>query len=258
MTDDPHSARAIRATITGIVQGVGLREATRRRACELGVMGWVRNADDGSVAMHAEGPPTAIDALIAFSREGPPGATVLDVAVRDVRVEGHEQFAVRGVSAGVFVVQEHAATTRHFDLRLEVAGVMRSWAVPRGPSLDPSTKRLAVEVADHSIDYNTFEGQTEDGGVVVWDRGHYEQGGRVAWPEALERGHAVFVLHGQKLRGGFALQRTRLGPKPQWLLIKRRDDEARAGSDIVAEQPASVLSSRTLDELLRERMPDAT
>jgi hypothetical protein len=88
--------------------------------------------------------------------------------------------------------------------------------------------------------------------VVIWDRGSYEQGGRVAWPEALERGHAVFVLHGEKLRGGFALQRTRPGAKAQWILVKRRDDEARPGSDVVAERPASVLSGRTLDELLAE------
>jgi hypothetical protein len=82
----------------------------------------------------------------------------------------------------------------------------------------------------------------------VWDRGDYEQGGRVAWPEALERGHAVFVLHGEKLRGGFALQRTRDAPKPQWLLLKRRDEQARPGSDIVGERPASVVSGRRLDE----------
>ncbi|MGO9320440.1 MAG: DNA polymerase ligase N-terminal domain-containing protein, partial [Solirubrobacteraceae bacterium] len=102
-----------------------------------------------------------------------------------------------------------------------------------------------------------FEGRTDGGGVVVWDRGLYEQGGRVPWPEALERGHAVFVLHGEKLRGGFALQRTGRGPaqaglRSQWLLVKRRDDDARPGSDIVAERPASVLSDRTLDELLGE------
>jgi DNA ligase D-like protein (predicted 3'-phosphoesterase) len=249
---DLSATRAIRAVITGTVQGVGLREAARRRACELGVMGWVRNADDGTVVMHAEGSSAAIDTLLVFLREGPTGTAVLDVAVDDVRIEGHEQFAIRGVTAGVFVLQEHSATTRHFDLRLEVAGVMRSWAVPKGPSLDPSIKRLAVQVTDHEIDYNAFEGRTDGGGVVVWDRGYYEQGGRVAWPEALDRGHAVFVLHGEKLRGGFALQRTRPGPKSQWLLIKRRDEEARPGSDIVAEQPASVLSSRTLDELLRD------
>jgi DNA ligase D-like protein (predicted 3'-phosphoesterase) len=246
------SARAIRAVVAGTVQGVGFREAAQRRAGELGVMGWVRNADDGTVAVHAEGPPAAIEALIAFLRAGPRGAVVDDVTVDDAKIEGHEQFAVRGVSAGVFVVQQHAATTRHFDLRLEVGGAMRSWAVPKGPSLDPAVKRLAVQVADHGIDHNAFEGPTDRGGVVIWDRGHYEQGGRVAWPEALDRGHAVFVLHGEKLRGGFALQRTRPGPKPQWLLVKRRDEEARPGSDIVAEQPASVLSGRTLDELLRD------
>ena len=98
--------------------------------------------------------------------------------------------------------------------------------------------------------HNTFEGRIGDGGVIVWDRGTYEQGGRVAWPEALERGHAVFVLHGAKLAGGFALQRTRPGAKAQWLLIKRRDESARPGSDVVAECRSSVLSGRTLDELL--------
>jgi DNA ligase D-like protein (predicted 3'-phosphoesterase) len=245
------SSSAIRAVVTGTVQGVGFRDATRRRALELGVMGWVRNSDDGSVAVHAEGEPAAVDALVAFLREGPRGVAVTDVALERAKVEGHEQFAVRGISAGVFVVQQHAATARHFDLRLEVDGAMRSWAVPKGPSLDASEKRLAVQVEDHALDHNAFEGATGAGGVIVWDRGSYEQGGRVAWPEALERGHAVFVLHGEKLRGGFVLQRTRPGAKPQWLLLKRRDEHARPGSDVVAEQPASVLSGRTLDELLR-------
>ena len=129
---------------------------------------------------------------------------------------------------------------------------MRSWAVPKGPSLDPAVKRLAVQVEDHAIEHNSFEGTTEHGGVVVWDRGSYEQGGRVPWPQALDRGHAVFVLHGEKLHGGFALQRTRPGEKAQWLMLKRRDDEARPGSDVVAERPASVLSGRTLQELLGE------
>jgi DNA ligase D-like protein (predicted 3'-phosphoesterase) len=247
------ASRAIRAVITGAVEGVGFREATRRRARELGVAGWVRNAQDGTVLVHAEGTAAAIEALISFLRDGPRGASVADVAVEEVRVEGHEQFAIRGVSAGVFVVQQHAATTRHFDLRLEVDGVMRSWAVPKGPSLDPSVRRLAVQVEDHDLEHNSFEGRTGHGGVVVWDRGTYEQGGRVVWPEALERGHAVFVLHGEKLHGGFALQRTRSGAKPQWLLLKRRDEQARPGSDVVAEEPSSVLSGKTLDELLDQR-----
>ncbi len=241
---------AVRVTVRGAVQGVGFRDATLSRARELGVLGWVRNGEEGEVLVHAEGPVAAVDSLLDFLREGPPAARVAELARESVKVEGHEQFAIRGVSAGVFVVQEHAATARHFDLRLEVDGTMRSWAVPKGPSMDPAVKRLAVQVSDHALSHNDFEGPTEGGGVIVWDRGSYEQGGRVPWPEALERGHAVFVLHGEKLRGGFALQRTRPGEKPQWLLIKRRDDAARPDSDVVAEKTRSVLSGKDLDELL--------
>jgi DNA ligase D-like protein (predicted 3'-phosphoesterase) len=249
MSKPAKAESAVRAVVRGQVQGIGYREAVLRRAHRLGAMGWVRNAEDGSVSVHAEGSEGAVEELLAFLREGPRGARVSEVEVERVKAEGHEQFAVRGVSAGVFVVQEHAATAHHFDLRLEVDGAMRSWAVPKGPSMDPAVKRLAVEVEDHSMSHNEFEGPVGDGGVIVWDRGSYEQGGRVAWPEALERGHAVFVLHGEKLRGGFALQRTRPGEKPQWLLIKRRDEEARPGSDVVAEEPRSVLSARTLDQV---------
>jgi DNA ligase D-like protein (predicted 3'-phosphoesterase) len=232
------------------VQGVGFRDATVRRARELGVMGWVRNGDNGTVLAHAEGPAPAVDGLVAFLNRGPPLAEVSEVTIDRVKAEGHEQFAIRGVSAGVFVIQEHAATARHFDLRLEVEGVMRSWAIPKGPSLDPAVRRLAVEVADHSVEHNMFEGALGAGGVIVWDRGTYEQGGRVPWPQAITRGHAVFVLHGDKLRGGFTLQRTRAGAKAQWLLIKRRDEHSQPGSDIVAERPRSVLSGRTLDDTL--------
>jgi DNA ligase D-like protein (predicted 3'-phosphoesterase) len=242
-------ATAVRAVVRGEVQGVGYRDATVRRARELGALGWVRNGEDGDVLVHAEGSPGAVEGLVSFLKDGPAGVRVADVAVEPVKVEGHEQFAVRGVSAGAFVVQEHAATAHHFDLRLEVDGAMRSWAVPKGPSMDPAAKRLAVQVGDHEMSHNEFEGPLGEGGVIVWDRGSYEQGGRVAWPEALERGHAVFVLHGEKLRGGFALQRTRPGEKPQWLLIKRRDEEAQPGSDVVAEQPRSVLSGKTLVEV---------
>ncbi|HEY3960143.1 MAG TPA: DNA polymerase ligase N-terminal domain-containing protein [Solirubrobacteraceae bacterium] len=241
---------AIRAVARGAVQGVGFRDAAVARACELGLTGWIRNEDDATVQVHAEGNARAIEELVAFLHKGPPAARVTEVIVDRVAGEGHEQFAIRGVSAGVFVVQEHAATAHHFDFRLEVGGMMRSWAVPKGPSLDPAVKRLAVEVADHAMSHNTFEGALGTGGVIVWDRGVYEQGGRVAWPQALDRGHAVFVLHGEKLRGGFALQRTRPGTKPQWLLIKRRDEHAQPGSDVVAEHPRSVLSGRTLAELL--------
>ncbi len=233
--------RAVRARVTGAVQGVFFRDATVARAEELGLQGWVRNDPDGSVGVHAEGDTDAVSALIGFLGEGPPQAGVEAVEVEDVKPEGHEQFAVRGVAAGAFVVQEHTNKRgTHYDLRLEVGGAMRSWAVPKGPSMDPAVKRMAIEVADHSIEHNDFEGELDDGGVIVWDRGTYEQGGRVPWPEAIERGHAVFVLHGHKLEGGFALQRTRRGEKPQWLLIKRDDDQALRGSDVVAERPGSV------------------
>ena len=219
----------IRIVVRGAVQGVGFRDETVDRARREGVLGWVRNAEDGTVSVHAEGPGAAVERLVDFLETGPPAARVESVEVEAAKVEGHEQFAVRGVSAGVFVVQEHQATAHHFDLRLEVDGAMRSWAVPKGPSMDPAVKRLAIEVADHAIAYNDFEGEIDGGSVSIWDRGSYEQGGRVPWPEALQRGHAVFVLHGEKLEGGFALQRTRGGEKPQWLLIKRRDEFARSG-----------------------------
>jgi DNA ligase D-like protein (predicted 3'-phosphoesterase) len=244
--------KGVRATVRGDVQGVGFRFETVERAHDLGVLGWVRNDADGTVLVHAEGPDEAVDALIEWLGKGPRGAAVDEVEVAKGKVEGHEQFAIRGVSAGVFVVQEHEATAHHWDLRLEVDGLMRSWAVPKGPSMDPAQKRLAVQVEDHEKSHNDFEGRAGDGGVIVWDRGTYEQGGRVPWPEAVERGHAVFVLHGEKLEGGFALQRTRPGEKPQWLLIKRKDDAARPGSDIVAESPESVVSGKALADLLAD------
>jgi DNA ligase D-like protein (predicted 3'-phosphoesterase) len=219
----PSKGKAVRATVRGGVQGVGLRDATVRRAGELGALGWVRNGEDGSVLVHAEGDEGAVDGLVEFLGEGPGAARVSGVEVESAKVEGHEQFAVRGVDAGEFVVARNPGTGG-FELRLEVDGARRCWALPKGPSMDPAAKRFAIEV-----------GEGAAGEAIAWDRGGYEQGGRVPWPEAIERGHAVFVLHGERLRGGFALQRTRSGEKPQWLLIKRKDAEARPGSDVVGE-----------------------
>lgn len=229
--------RAIRARVRGSVRAAGLREVVVEHAVGLGILGWVRHDPESEdVLVHAEGDGEAVDRLVDFLESSPADARVEAVEVEEVDPEGHEQFAVRGVPAGAFVVQEHQARSHHFDLRLEVEGAMRSWAVPKGPSMDPATKRMAIQVEDHSIEHNDFEGETGDGGWVrIWDRGTYEQGGRVRWPEALDRGHAVFVLHGQRLKGGFALQRTSRDSKPQWLLIKRRDHDARPGSDVVAE-----------------------
>lgn len=246
----PQTARRI--VITGDLGDLSHRRDLVGRARHLGLTGWVRLTDDGRLLVHAEGDAPALGRL----RSGlASAAAVAEFSEEPAKVEGHEQFAIRGIPAGVFVVQEHQATAHHFDLRLEVGGRMRSWAVPKGPSLDPAAKRLAVQVEDHDISHNDFEGPAAGGGVIVWDRGDYEQRGRVPWPEALERGHAVFVLHGAKLRGGFALQRTRGGAKPQWLLIKRRDDQARPGSDVVAERPESVISGRSLAAVLDGQTP---
>jgi DNA ligase D-like protein (predicted 3'-phosphoesterase) len=239
--------KAKRIRVEGPVENPDLREQIRSQARGLGVLGWVRLDEDETLGLHVEGDPPAIEQLIGNLRALGAAESVSETPAK---VEGHEQFAIRGLPAGVFVVQEHQATAHHFDFRLEVDGMMRSWAVPKGPSLDPAVKRFAVQVEDHQLDHNEFEGPTGRGGVIIWDRGLYEQGGRVPWPEALERGHAVFVLHGEKLRGGFALQRTRDGDKPQWLLVKRRDDDAEPGSDVVVEHPQSVRSGQTLAELL--------
>ena len=222
------AGEAVRAVIRGHVQGVGFRDATVAEARRLGLMGWVRSDEDGVARVHAEGEEQRLAELVAFLRHGPPAAHVADLELEPARVEGHEQFAIRGVSAGPFLVLERTAPSRGFALRLEVAGAMRSWAIPKGPSLDPAVKRFGVEVAD-------IDAARAEEGVSVWDQGTYEQGGRVPWPEALARGHAVFVLHGTKLQGGFALQRTRSGDRAQWLLIKRRDEHARPGLDIAAD-----------------------
>jgi DNA ligase D-like protein (predicted 3'-phosphoesterase) len=152
-----------------------------------------------------------------------------------------------------FVVQQHRATTLHYDFRLEVEGVLRSWAVPKGPSADPRQRRLAVEVEDHSRAWGKFEGRIGagygKGAVIVWDRGAYESLNDDPMADALDAGHAKFRLAGEKLRGGWLLQRTREGAKPQWLLVKLADDDAAPGSDLVADLPRSVVSGRTIDDL---------
>jgi len=160
-----------------------------------------------------------------------------------------------------FVIQKHAASHLHYDFRLELDGVMKSWAVPKGPSLDPTVRRLAMEVEDHPISYNTFEGtipQGEYGGgtVMLWDRGTYDAddgGGAESLRRGYEKGELRFVMHGKRLRGGFVLARLRRPGRPQWLLIKRRDDYADADRDITAEATTSVVSRRTMDQIAAGR-----
>jgi bifunctional non-homologous end joining protein LigD len=150
-----------------------------------------------------------------------------------------------------FVVQKHRATSLHYDFRLEHEGVMLSWAVPKGPSLDPASKRFAMQTEDHPIEYNRFEGvipEGEYGGgtVMIWDHGTWE-------PEvadvgaALAKGDVKFTLYGQKLRGSWVLVRMR---QRQWLLIKHRD-QAASSSDITAVEFRSAASGRTLAEIAR-------
>lgn len=160
-----------------------------------------------------------------------------------------------------FVIQKHAASSLHYDLRLELDGVMRSWAVPKGPSLDPSVKRLAMQVEDHPVEYNTFEGtipRGEYGGgtVMLWDRGTYspdEARKGEAAASAVRRGLAAgklsFSLHGERLHGSFALVRTERGEKPKWLLIKHRDEQAADGAEITDEVLTSIASGRTMEEI---------
>ena len=161
-----------------------------------------------------------------------------------------------------FVIQEHSARTHHFDFRLEVDGVLRSWAVPKGPSTDPRDKRLAVPVEDHPLDYADFEGvipagQYGAGAVVVWDRGSYDNltlrdGTPQPVEQALRDGHLLVELHGEKLTGGYALQRVATGKDERWLLIKLKDEGADARRRPAASQPRSVLSGRTVADLEQE------
>jgi bifunctional non-homologous end joining protein LigD len=165
-----------------------------------------------------------------------------------------------------YVIQKHAASHLHFDLRLELDGVMKSWAVPKGPSLDPAVKRLAMQVEDHPIEYNAFEGtipKGEYGGgtVMIWDRGTYEYGGEDALEdeaglrEGYRRGDFKFVLHGKRLKGSWVLVRTRRGdPKrAQWLLIKHRDEFAEPGTEVVEEYQTSAATGRTMDAIAAGR-----
>jgi bifunctional non-homologous end joining protein LigD len=166
----------------------------------------------------------------------------------------------------VYAVQKHAASSLHYDLRLESGGVLKSWAVPKGPSLDPADKRLAVMTEDHPLEYAAFEGTIPEGEygagtVMLWDLGWWEPD--VAWmkegkggtgepldPEAaLARGELKFVLHGQKLTGSWALVQMKGRGEKNWLLIKHRDAAAKAGFSITEEAPDSVASGRSLDEI---------
>jgi bifunctional non-homologous end joining protein LigD len=158
-----------------------------------------------------------------------------------------------------YVIQKHRASQLHYDFRLEWRGVLLSWAIPKGPSLDPSVKRLATRVEDHPLEYGGFEGvipEGEYGGgtVMLWDRGTWTP--EVAdVDEALEKGDLKFTLAGKKLKGSWVLVRTKLGyggsTKPQWLLIKHRDRYV-SSDDVLVEKPRSVSTNRLLADIARD------
>jgi DNA ligase D-like protein (predicted 3'-phosphoesterase) len=158
-----------------------------------------------------------------------------------------------------FSVQKHRSKRLHYDLRLEVEGVLKSWAVPKGPSVDTREKRLAVPTEDHPLDYIDFEGRIPEGeygagSVIVWDIGTYENttevdGEEVPMAAALEKGHATVFLDGEKLLGGFALTRTGRGKNERWILVKMKDDFARPDLDILEAEPDSALTGRSVDEV---------
>jgi DNA ligase D-like protein (predicted 3'-phosphoesterase) len=163
-----------------------------------------------------------------------------------------------------FTIQKHAATSLHYDLRLEIGDALASWAVPKGPSLDPRDKRLAMRTEDHPLEYLEFEGLIPKGAygagaMIVWDRGVFEnisktRGGRpMELAEALEKGDLKLFLLGEKIRGPYALVRTSdRGEREQWLLIKKKGEGADARRRPTSTQPESVLSGKTIEQLKAE------
>ena len=170
----------------------------------------------------------------------------------------------------LFVIQQHGATSMHWDFRLEAEGTLKSWAVPRGPSLDPRDKRLAMPTEDHPLEYVDFEGfipMGEYGGgpMIIWDRGVYEnrsvdkRGKPISISEGMKIGSVKVHLFGQKISGGFALVRTgsKSGERERWLLVKERDSEADARRKPARTQTKSVVSGRTLRQVIDEEASEA-
>ena len=168
-----------------------------------------------------------------------------------------------GSAEPIYVIQKHQASNLHYDLRLESDGVLKSWAVPKGPSMDPKVKRLAVPTEDHPMAYADFEGVIPEGHygagtVIVWDSGTFQntKGEDASFAENLEEGHATIRINGSKLVGDFALIRTKRGGKrPQWLFFKMKDDYAKPGSDITSEEPNSSKTGRSLSEVAEQEEP---
>jgi DNA ligase D-like protein (predicted 3'-phosphoesterase) len=164
----------------------------------------------------------------------------------------------------IFVIQKHAASHLHYDFRLEVDGVLKSWAIPKGPSTDPKDKRLAVPTEDHPLSYAGFEGvipagEYGGGTVLVWDTGVYrnltdKKGAPIPMGQAVAHGHVKVWLKGRKLKGGYALTRFKTGKDEAWLLVKADDETADPHRNPVADEPQSVLTGRTIEEIAGEEI----
>lgn len=167
----------------------------------------------------------------------------------------------------IFVIQKHDASNLHYDFRLLVDGVLKSWAVPKGPSTDPKDKRLAVPTEDHPVRYADFEGvipedQYGGGTVMVWDAGTYQNekkdddGNVIPMEEQLKNGHATFILKGKKLKGGYTLIQTQKGKNEKWILKKVDDEDADARRNPVNTENKSVLTGRTMNQIRKEAEKD--
>lgn len=174
---------------------------------------------------------------------------------RDFRSTGEPAGKQGPKDAKRFVIQKHDATNLHYDLRLSVNGVLKSWSVPKGPSMDPSDKRLAIATEDHPYDYLDFEGvipedQYGGGKVIVWDKGTYKNLTEFTMEEALKKGKIEVELEGKKIKGGFALIKTqKKGTKNSWILIKKKDKQADARRNPVSTEPESVKSGKKIGEI---------
>jgi DNA ligase D-like protein (predicted 3'-phosphoesterase) len=192
----------------------------------------------------------------AAGRDRPPKRRTGARPSRGRRVSGSER--------PLFVIQKHRARRLHYDFRLEVAGVLKSWAIPKGPSTETKDRRLAVLVEDHPLRYAAFEGNIAEGeygagAVIVWDAGYYRQlqpdgeQGPKSVAQAIKNGYVEVYLEGQKIKGGYKLVQVRIGGSDKnWLLVKKHDEHANAGRNPVATDPRSVLSGRTVEEVAAE------
>lgn len=167
---------------------------------------------------------------------------------------------IRSVNEPIFTIHKHAARNLHYDFRLETNGYLKSWVIPKGPSMDPKVKRLAIPTEDHPLSYANFEGVIPEGeygagAVIVWDQGIYKvlKDDPKPLETYLKNGHVTLGLHGKKLKGGFALIQTGNKPNQRWLFFKMKDDDAMSGSDILMDEPNSVISGKSIDEIIKRK-----